>query len=83
MEILNSKARVAIISFHSLEDRIIKNFITEKSSGCICPPTFPICKCNKKPLIKKITRKPIVASEEEIKKNVRSRSAKLRVFEKN
>ncbi len=82
LDILNSKGRVAIISFHSLEDRIIKNFITEKSQGCICPPTFPICKCYKKPQVKKITRKPITASTEEIEMNVRSRSAKLRVFEK-
>lgn len=82
LDILNSKGRVAIISFHSLEDRIIKNFITNKSLGCICPPTFPICKCYKKPQVKKITRKPIVASTEEIEINVRSRSAKLRVFEK-
>ncbi len=82
LDILNPKGRVVIISFHSLEDRIIKKFVTEKSLGCTCPPSFPICKCNKKPLIKKITRKPIIATKEEIEKNVRSRSAKLRVFEK-
>ena len=82
LDILNPKGRVAIISFHSLEDRIIKNFVTEKSLGCTCPPSFPTCRCYKKPSIKKITRKPIIATDEEIEKNVRSRSAKLRVFEK-
>ena len=82
LDILKPGGRAAIISFHSLEDRFIKKFVTEKSKGCICPPTFPVCKCNKKPSIKKITRKPIIATEQEVDMNVRSRSAKLRVFEK-
>lgn len=82
LEILNSGGRVGIISFHSLEDRIIKNFINEQSRGCICPKEFPVCICNNKPKVKKISKKPIIATEQEIKVNVRSRSAKLRIFEK-
>ncbi len=74
--------RLAIITFHSLEDRITKNMFKELSTGCTCPPDIPICVCGKKPRGKLITRKPIVAGEEELKQNPRSRSAKLRIIEK-
>ena len=81
-ESLNPGGRLAIITFHSLEDRIVKNVYQELASGCTCPKEFPVCVCGKKPLGKIITRKPIVASDEELDMNPRARSAKLRVFEK-
>lgn len=74
--------RLAVISFHSLEDRIVKTGLAEFAKGCTCPPDFPVCVCGKKPQIKLIPRKPIVADEEELKENPRARSAKLRVAEK-
>jgi 16S rRNA (cytosine1402-N4)-methyltransferase len=74
--------RVAIISFHSLEDRIVKQFFEKQSKTCVCPPEYPKCVCNASPTLKKVTKKPIMASEEEIKENPRSRSAKLRVAER-
>ena len=80
--ILKPGARLLVISFHSLEDKIVKDFYKEKSTGCICPKDFPICVCKKKPQAKIITKKPIVPSEEEILKNKRAHSAKLRVLEK-
>nr|WP_311565441.1 16S rRNA (cytosine(1402)-N(4))-methyltransferase RsmH [Peptoniphilus grossensis] len=79
---LNPGGRIAIITFHSLEDRIVKNSFKYLEKECICPPTSPICTCNKKREIKIITRKPITASEEELKENNRSHSAKLRIAEK-
>lgn len=79
---LYSGGRLAIITFHSLEDRIVKNAFTELASGCTCPKDFPICVCGKKPRAKVLTRKPILPSVEEIKENNRARSAKLRVLEK-
>ena len=79
---LKAGGRLAIITFHSLEDRIVKNGMAEASKGCTCPPSFPVCVCGKKPQVKLISRKPIVASEEELEYNPRSRSAKLRVCEK-
>jgi len=79
---LKSGGRIAIISFHSLEDRIVKNAFRELATGCICPPDFPICVCNHKPTVKIITNHPITASDEELKLNSRSSSAKLRVAEK-
>ncbi len=79
---LNPGGRLAIITFHSLEDRIVKNGMAEAAKGCTCPPEFPVCVCGKKPLVKLITRKPITASDEELEVNPRSRSAKLRVCEK-
>lgn len=82
VERLKFGGRLAIITFHSLEDRIVKNNFKELSKGCTCPPEFPICVCGKKEIIKVITNKPIVASNEEIDRNRRSRSAKLRVCEK-
>ena len=80
--LLNPGGRLAVITFHSLEDRIVKNAMTDAAKGCTCPPNFPVCVCGKKPLVKLISRKPIVATEEELEANPRSRSAKLRVCEK-
>ena len=79
---LNPGGRLAIITFHSLEDRIVKNGMADAAKGCTCPPNFPVCVCGKKPKVKLISRKPIVASQEELDANPRSRSAKLRVCEK-
>ena len=80
--LLNPGGRLAVITFHSLEDRIVKNAMAEAAKGCTCPPSFPVCVCGKKPRVKLISRKPIVASEQELEANPRSRSAKLRVCEK-
>ena len=74
--------RIAIISFHSLEDRIVKNTFATLSAGCECPPDFPVCICGKKPQIRIITKKPILPSASELEQNPRARSAKLRVAEK-
>ena len=79
---LRKGGRLAIITFHSLEDRIVKNGMAEASKGCTCPPNFPVCVCGKKPDVKLITRKPIVSGDEELEVNPRARSAKLRVCEK-
>ncbi len=79
--ILNNNGRLAIITFHSLEDRIVKNIFRELENPCICPRDLPVCACGKKPLGKIVTRKPIVPSKEELEQNHRSRSAKFRVFE--
>ena len=79
---LNPGGRIAIITFHSLEDRIVKNSFKYLEKDCICPPSSPICTCDKKREIKIITRKPITASDRELCKNNRSHSAKLRVAEK-
>ena len=80
--LLNPGGRLAVITFHSLEDRIVKTAMTAASKGCTCPPSFPVCVCGKKPLVKLVSRKPIVATDEELEENPRSRSAKLRVCEK-
>ena len=79
---LKPSGRIAIISFHSLEDRIVKQTYKELSKGCTCPSDFPVCVCGNKPSIKEITKKPILPTEEELNDNPRSRSAKLRVAEK-
>ncbi|WP_277218852.1 16S rRNA (cytosine(1402)-N(4))-methyltransferase RsmH [Peptoniphilus vaginalis] len=79
---LNPGGRIAIITFHSLEDRIVKNAFKYLEKDCICPPSSPICTCDKKKEIKVLTRKPITASDEELKENKRSHSAKLRIAEK-
>lgn len=79
---LKPGGRLAIITFHSLEDRIVKNGMADAAKGCTCPPSFPVCVCGKKPQVKLVNRKPIVATEEELEVNPRSRSAKLRVCEK-
>ncbi len=79
---LKPGGRLAVITFHSLEDRIVKNAMQQAAKGCTCPPEFPICVCGKKPQVKIITRKPIISGEEELEENPRARSAKLRVAEK-
>lgn len=79
---LKKGGRIAVITFHSLEDRIIKNKLKEMENPCICPPGFPICACGRKPVIKLIKKKPIIPTEEEKQVNSRSRSAKLRFAEK-
>ena len=79
---LNKGGRLAVITFHSLEDRIVKNAMAAASKGCTCPPNFPVCVCGKKPQVKLITRKPIVSGSEELDRNPRARSAKLRICEK-
>ena len=79
---LNPGGRLAVITFHSLEDRIVKNARAEAAKGCTCPPNFPVCVCGKKPKVKLITRKPIVSGDEELEVNPRARSAKLRICEK-
>ena len=82
INILNNEGRLCIITFHSLEDRIVKKAYKYANSGCICPPDFPKCICDKKPLGKIISKKPIIANSEELNSNPRSRSAKLRIFER-
>lgn len=82
IDCLNPGGRLAIITFHSLEDRIVKIGMQEAAKGCTCPPSFPVCVCGKKPRVQLITRKPIVSGDEELEMNPRARSAKLRVCEK-
>ncbi len=79
---LNPGGRMAVITFHSLEDRIVKNGMAAAARGCTCPPSFPVCVCGKKPQVKLISRKPIVSTDEELERNPRARSAKLRICEK-
>lgn len=79
---LKQGGRLAIITFHSLEDRIVKNGMADAAKGCTCPPSFPVCVCGKKPQVKLITRKPVVSGDEELEFNPRARSAKLRICEK-
>lgn len=79
---LNKGGRLAVITFHSLEDRIVKNAMANAAKGCTCPPNFPVCVCGKKPQVKLITRKPIVSGDAELEMNPRARSAKLRICEK-
>lgn len=79
---LKPGGRLAVITFHSLEDRIVKSEMLQAAKGCTCPPEFPVCVCGKKPLVQIITRKPILSGEEELEENPRARSAKLRVAEK-
>ena len=81
VKLLTSGGRIAVISFHSLEDRIVKNFFRDESTGCICPPKLPVCCCNHKAILKNITRKALCATEEELKENPRAACAKLRVAE--
>lgn len=80
--ILNPGGRLSIITFHSIEDRLVKQKFASFTKGCTCPPDFPVCVCGNKPKAKLINRKPIVASAEELEHNMRSRSAKLRILEK-
>lgn len=81
-ELLNPGGRLCVITFHSLEDRIVKNTFRTMADPCICPKNMPICVCGRKPSVKLITRKPITASEEELAQNPRARSASLRIVEK-
>lgn len=82
VDLLSPRGRLCIITFHSLEDRIVKTYFKEIENPCTCPPNFPVCVCGKQSKGKVITRKPILPSEEELEENSRSKSAKLRVFEK-
>lgn len=79
---LNPGGRICIITFHSLEDRIVKSAFKKQENPCICPPEFPVCMCGRKPLGKVITRKPVTPTDEEQERNSRSKSAKLRIFER-
>jgi 16S rRNA (cytosine1402-N4)-methyltransferase len=81
-ERLKVGGKMSVITFHSLEDRIVKNRFKEFCTGCTCPPEFPVCVCGKLPRGRLLSKKPIVAGEEELAANVRSRSAKLRIIEK-
>lgn len=83
MELLNEDGRLCIITFHSLEDRIVKNSFRDAENPCVCPPNFPVCVCGNKSKGRVISRKPILPSEEELEFNKRSKSAKLRVFERH
>jgi len=82
VDVLDTGGRLCIITFHSLEDRIVKQTFRSLENPCTCPPNFPICICGKQPLVKVITRKPIVPTDQEIQNNPRARSAKLRILEK-
>ena len=82
IDLLNPGGRLSIITFHSLEDRIVKNKFRENENPCICPPEFPVCMCGRKSKGRVVTRKPVLPAEEELAANKRSKSAKLRVFEK-
>lgn len=82
-ELLAKNGRLAVISFHSLEDRLVKRFFSDLSKGCVCPPEFPVCICGKSPQMRILTKKPIRASDEEIAANSRAKSAKLRAAIKN
>ena len=79
---LNPGGRICVISYHSLEDRIVKHTFQEMSRGCTCPPDLPVCTCGNVPTLRVITRKPLVASTEEVQRNPRARSAKIRVAER-
>ncbi|MCD8335913.1 MAG: 16S rRNA (cytosine(1402)-N(4))-methyltransferase RsmH [Lachnospiraceae bacterium] len=83
VDLLNEEGRICVITFHSLEDRIVKNKFRNLENPCTCPKEFPVCVCGKKPKGRVITRRPIVPSEEELETNSRAKSAKLRVFESN
>lgn len=83
IDLLNPGGRICIITFHSLEDRIVKSNFKKNENPCTCPPSFPVCVCGNKSKGTVITRKPILPSEKELEENSRSKSAKLRVFEKN
>lgn len=83
IDLLGPGGRICIITFHSLEDRIVKNIFKKSENPCTCPGDFPVCVCGRKPLGKAVTRKPVLPSEEEIAYNSRAKSAKLRVFEKD
>jgi len=82
VELLNPEGRLCVLTFHSLEDRIVKHRIRDLEKGCTCPPDFPVCVCGNRPQVRRLTRKPLIPSEAEIAANPMARSAKLRVMEK-
>jgi len=82
LKVLSASARIMVISFHSLEDRIVKNFFKDEEKGCICPPRLPVCACGHKTRLKIITRRPVTPASEEVKRNPRASSSKLRVAER-
>ena len=82
IDLLAPNGKLGVISFHSLEDRIVKQVFRQEAKGCVCPPEAPVCVCDKEARVTLLTRKPVVASEQEIEQNPRSRSAKLRVVQK-
>lgn len=82
LRFLRNGGHLAVISYHSLEDRIVKRFMAEKAKGCVCPPRMPVCACGRKPELKILTKKPVRPSNQEIESNTRARSAKLRAAEK-
>ena len=82
LRILSASARIMVISFHSLEDRIVKNFFKDEEKGCVCPPRLPVCACGHKTRLKIITRRPVTPASEEVKRNPRASSSKLRVAER-
>ena len=82
IDILNDGGRICVITFHSLEDRIVKNIFRRNEKPCTCPPDFPVCVCGKVSKGRVITRKPILPSPEETEENPRAKSAKLRIFER-
>ena len=82
IDLLNDDGRICVITFHSLEDRIVKNQFRTCENPCICPKEFPVCVCGRKSKGKVITKKPIVPSEQELRENSRAKSSKLRVFER-
>jgi 16S rRNA (cytosine1402-N4)-methyltransferase len=79
---LSPAGRIAVISYHSLEDRIVRDVFAEMATGCVCPPDLPVCRCEREPVLRIITKKPVVPTDEEIERNPRARSARLRVAEK-
>ncbi len=82
LDVLNAGGRLAVISFHSLEDRLVKTAYADWAKGCTCPPDFPVCVCGRKPRVRLVGKRPITADEDEVNENPRARSAKLRVAEK-
>ena len=82
IDLLDDGGRICVITFHSLEDRIVKSIFQKNENPCTCPPSFPVCVCGKKSKGRVVTRKPILPGKEEIDENSRSKSAKLRVFER-
>src|SRR5947209_151865 len=82
VDALRAGGRLAVISFHSLEDRIVKHFMRQEARGCVCPPELPVCVCGREPRLRILTSRPVMASESEVALNPRARSAKLRVAER-